>query len=373
MPTELTNYQCPACTGPLRFDGATGKLVCDYCGSSYDVAQIEALYADKNEKAENAFNAKEEKDSTGDGWDTSDLGSGEWGVADGMKQYNCPSCGAELICDENTAATSCPYCGNPTVVPGQFSGMKKPDFVLPFKLSKEDAQKALLEYYKGKKLLPGRFRSASVVKEVKGVYVPFWMYDGTAEADILFEGVKNHIYRSGDYEVTRSDHFDVRRAGTVPFEKVPVNASSKMKDEYMDALEPFDYNELKAFSQAYLPGFLADKYDKEANEIADKADQRVESTAVSVMRETVSGYDSVMIKGKSVRLRRGKVHYALLPVYMLTVKWKDTDYLFAVNGRSAKTVGELPVDKGRFWGYLCGIAAGLTAVITAVVYFLTAL
>lgn len=25
--------------------------------------------------------------------------------------------GAELICDESTAATSCPYCGNPTVVP----------------------------------------------------------------------------------------------------------------------------------------------------------------------------------------------------------------------------------------------------------------
>ncbi len=369
MPTELTNYQCPACTGPLHFDGATGKLVCDYCGSSYDVAQIEALYAEKNKKAETAFNAKEEKGS-GDGWDTSDLGSGEWGAEDGMKQYNCPSCGAELVCDANTAATSCPYCGNPTVVPGQFSGMRKPDYVLPFKLNQQDAQKALLQHYKGKRLLPGQFKSAGVVKEIKGVYVPFWMYDGTAEADVTFEGVKNSTYRSGDYEITKSAHYDVHRAGIVPFEKVPVNASSKMKDEYMDALEPFDYEELKTFSQAYLPGFLADKYDKEAEALADKADQRVENTAVNIMKQTVEGYSTVTVKSKAVRLERGKVHYALLPVYLLTVKWKDNDYLFAVNGRSAKTVGELPVDKGRFWGYLCGMAAGLTAAITAVIYLL---
>ena len=60
-----------------------------------------------------------------------------------MKAYNCPSCGAELICDASTAATSCPYCGNPTVVPGQFSGALKPDYVIPFKLSKEDAVAAL--------------------------------------------------------------------------------------------------------------------------------------------------------------------------------------------------------------------------------------
>lgn len=160
MPTQVTNYQCPACTGPLHFVGSSGKLECDYCGSKYDVAEIEALYAEKEQKAADAQKAAEEKNaqtaSTDTGWDTSGL-SGDWGQdAAGMKSYSCPSCGAELICDASTAATACPYCGNPSVVPGQFTGSLKPDFVLPFKLSKDDAVKALKAHYKGKPFLPAR-------------------------------------------------------------------------------------------------------------------------------------------------------------------------------------------------------------------------
>ena len=116
MPTQVTNYQCPACTGPLHFVGASGKLECEYCGASYEVAEIEALYAEKEEKAAAAQQAAEEANAgqnppseDGDAWDTSGF-SEDWGTeGDGMRAYSCPSCGAELICDENTAATSCPY------------------------------------------------------------------------------------------------------------------------------------------------------------------------------------------------------------------------------------------------------------------------
>ena len=164
MPAQVTNYQCPGCTGPLHFVGASGKLECEYCGASYDVAEIEALYAEKEEKAAAAQQAAEEKaakkkeaSAAGGDWDTSGF-SDDWGEEGAhMKAYSCPSCGAELICDESTAATSCPYCGNPTVVPGQFSGELKPDFILPFKLSREDAIKALKEHYAGKIFLPKSF------------------------------------------------------------------------------------------------------------------------------------------------------------------------------------------------------------------------
>ena len=142
MPTQVTNYKCPACTGPLHFVGASGRLECDYCGSTYDVAEIEALYAQKDAEAAQAQQAAEAKAAAQEAvqggetaWDVSGL-SGDWGAeGEGLKVYNCPSCGAELICDETTAATSCPYCGNPTVVPGKLSGALKPDYVLPFKLS----------------------------------------------------------------------------------------------------------------------------------------------------------------------------------------------------------------------------------------------
>ena len=143
MPAQVTNYQCPSCTGPLHFVGASGKLECDYCDASYDVAEIEALYAEKEEKAAAAQHAEEEKaaekqEASADGgdWDTSGF-SEDWGEeGERMKAYSCPSCGAELLCDESTAATSCPYCGNPTVVPGQYSGELKPEFNLPFRLGK---------------------------------------------------------------------------------------------------------------------------------------------------------------------------------------------------------------------------------------------
>ena len=138
MPTQVTNYQCPACTGPLHFVGASGKLECDYCGSTYDVAEIEALYAEKEAKAAETQQKEEQKqaarkqEAAEGGWDTSDM-SDDWGDdADAMRAYSCPSCGAELLCDETTAATSCPYCGNPTVVPGKFAGALKPEYVLPF-------------------------------------------------------------------------------------------------------------------------------------------------------------------------------------------------------------------------------------------------
>ena len=180
MPTQVTNYQCPSCTGPLHFSGASGRLECEYCGASYDVAEIEALYAEKEKKAAEAQQAAEEGGAgqgapatDGGAWDTSDFCE-DWGAeGDGMRAYSCPSCGAELICEESTAATSCPYCGNPTVVPGQFSGALRPDFIVPFKLSKEDAVKALKSHYKGKFFLPKSFTGENHVQEIRGIYVPF--------------------------------------------------------------------------------------------------------------------------------------------------------------------------------------------------------
>ena len=377
MPTQVTNYQCPACTGPLHFVGSSGKLECDYCGSRYDVAEIEALYAEKEKKAEQAQADAAQSSSPGQskaddtGWDTSGMNA-DWGAdASGMRAYSCPSCGAELICDETTAATSCPYCGNPSIVPGQFSGTLKPDFVLPFKLSKDDAVKALKAHYKGKPFLPRAFTAENHVQEIKGIYVPFWMFDGEAEGSAQYEATRSRSYTSGDYEVTETDHFDIYREGSLAFEKIPVDASSKMPDEYMDSIEPFDYAELKPFSTAYLPGFLADKYDVSAQDSQSRADTRCEGSLVSALRKTAVGYDSCVPVSQDIRLRRGKVHYALLPVWMLNTKWNGKNYLFAMNGQTGKLVGDLPTSAGKFWGTFAAITAGLTAVLSAIYLFLT--
>ncbi|MBR1497422.1 MAG: hypothetical protein IJ617_07345 [Oscillospiraceae bacterium] len=371
MPSMVTNYKCPACTGPLHFVGSSGKLECDYCGSVYEVKEIEALQAKEDAKAASAFEKEEHKPAAGaEEWDTSGLG-GDWGAAAaGMRAYNCPSCGAELICDQTTAATSCPYCGNTTIVPGQFSGTLKPDYVIPFVLDKDAAVAALKKHYLGKRLLPKAFTDGNHIEEVKGVYVPFWLYDGTADAEASFEATRSFRRRQGSYQVTTTEHFNVHRAGTLGFQKVPVDASSHMPDDHMDSIEPYDYSALKPFSTAYLPGFLADKYDISAEDSARRADERCENTAVKALAGTVMGYEMVIPREHRVRLSRGKVHYALMPVWMLSTTWNGQNFLFAMNGQTGKLVGDLPVDKGRFWTLFASVAAPVAAVVAILAYLL---
>lgn len=384
MPTQVTNYQCPACTGPLHYSAKSGKLACDYCGSSFDVAEIEALYARKeaeaaaakqaaDAKAEAAQAAKAEAAeaaAASGGWDTSDL-SRDWGAeADGLRVYSCPSCGAELICDQSTAATACPYCGNPAIVPGQFSGALRPDYILPFRLSKDDAVQALRAHYKGKPFLPRSFTSANHIEQIQGVYVPFWLFDGGAEGAASYRASNTNVFETGDYEITETRHYHVVRAGSLAFEKIPVDASSKMPDDHMDSIEPFDYAQLRPFSTAYLPGYLADKYDVTIDDSRDRADTRCRETLAQALRDTVTGYGACVTEREDLALRRGKVHYALLPVWMLSTKWRGQDFLFAMNGQTGKLVGDLPTDRGRFWGMFAAIAAPLTVALTAILQFL---
>lgn len=387
MPTQVTNYQCPACTGPLHYSAKSGKLECDYCGSSFDVADIEALYAHKEAEAAAAKQAADAKADAAaaaeteaaqaaaqsgnvGGWDTSGLSS-DWGAdADGLRVYSCPSCGAELICDETTAATSCPYCGNPTVVPGQFSGALRPDFILPFRLTKDDAVQALRAHYKGKPFLPKSFTSANHIEQIQGVYVPFWLFDGGAEGSASYRASNTSVYETGDYEVTETMHYDVFRAGSIAFEKIPVDASSKMPDDHMDSIEPFDYAQMQPFSTAYLPGYLADKYDVSVDDSRDRADARCRETLAQALRDTVTGYGTCVTDHTDIRLHRGKVHYALLPVWMLSTKWNGESFLFAMNGQTGKLVGDLSTDRGRYWGTFGAIAGVVTVALTVILQFM---
>ena len=380
MPSQITNFQCPACTGPLHFDGGIGKLRCDYCGSTFSVQEIEALYGEKIESAQQAAAAAAEAAQTAEetsthsvpeqDWDW-DAVSDDWGEAGAnMRAYTCPSCGAELICEATTVATQCPYCGNPTVVPSQFDGYLKPDYILPFKLDKEAAVKALKEFYKDKKLLPRAFASDNQIEKIQGVYVPFWLFNGTAEVDMSFRASRSMTHREGDRIITETDHFQLRRAGDVDFVRIPVDGSRRMPDAHMDAIEPFDYSELKPFSPAYLPGFLADKYDVDKEECAKRADERAAHTAEQVVAATaVGGYASCSPMGESIRLRRGEVNYALMPVWMLSTRWNDQSFLFAMNGQTGKLIGDLPVSRGRYWGWFARIAIPVAGALAALLYF----
>lgn len=359
MPDVVSNYQCPACGAPLRFDGPTGRLQCDHCGSSFSAEEIEAQYQAQNQQAAQAFDQQAQPTAEEVQWDV-----------EHMRAYNCPSCGAQLICDLTTAATSCPYCGNPSVIPGQLDGLLKPDCIIPFQVDKEGAIAALKAHYKGKVFLPRTFSDQNHIEQIQGVYVPFWLFDCQARASAQFEGTRSHSHREGQYRVTTTEHFHIRRDGTIDFAKVPVDGSTRMPDDHMDSIEPFDYRGLKPFSMSYLPGFLADKYDVSAQESEPRADLRCENAALEAIRDTVGGYETCTMLGHRVQLSRGRAHYALLPVWMLNTKWQGKDYLFAMNGQTGKLVGDLPTSRAKYWAVFAAIAAPVAAVIAAALFFL---
>lgn len=353
---EITNYKCPNCMAPLHFGETSGKLECDYCGSSFDVAEMEALYANQEQEAEETIEETEEETSSADD---------EWGEeAKGMKVYSCPSCGAQLFCDETTAATSCPYCGNSAIIQGQFQSSKRPKYLIPFKVDKKKAVETLKEHYKGKLFLPSSFTEKNHIEEIKGIYVPFWMFDAEADTEATFAATRSRTYKRGDYRITDTSHYEVFRSGLVEFQKVPVDASSKMPDDYMDSIEPFNYKKMKEFSTAYLPGFLADQYDVTSQEAFNRADVRCQKSALDAIRSTVRGYETVTLIQKNINLKQKDTQYALFPVWLLSTKWNNKNYLFAMNGQTGKMVGDLPVDKTKLTLWFLGIFLGFSTLLS---------
>ena len=91
---------------------------------------------------------------------------------------------------------------------------------------------------------------------------------------------------------------------------------------------------------------------------------------LDALGRTVSGYDTCIPRAQDVRLRRGKVHYALLPVWMLSTRWNGKSFLFAMNGQSGKMVGDLPTDAGKYWRTFAAIAAPAALLGTALSFLL---
>ncbi|MBP3232141.1 MAG: hypothetical protein J6M33_07655 [Anaerovibrio sp.] len=358
MADTSVNYKCPSCSAPLAYTPGKGnRIKCEYCEAEFSVEELEQLYAAKEASAAEAQKKKDAKiekkefelAEAGGAWDAEEISI--------LKAMTCSSCGAEIVCDNNTMATECVYCGNPTMVPGRYESQLRPDMVIPFQTTKEDAKKAFAEYHKGKWLLPNNFASGARVEAIQGMYVPYWLFDETVEAHGEFEATTSRYYTDGDYDVTETDHYRVLRSGTMTFNNVPVDGSVKMDDTWMESIEPFDYSQMVPFNTSYMAGFLADRYDVDAEAALPKAEDRIRESADGVLQDTVTGYDTCTTTSMSVLRTDGQEQYAMAPVWILTTKYENKPYTFMMNGQTGKLVGELPVDENKAKMY--GAAAWL--------------
>lgn len=356
---SLQDYKCPCCGGSIEFSSEIQKMKCPYCDTEFDVETLKQYDEElKNETPDNME------------WDT-EPGS-EWteGETEGMRIYICNSCGGQIIGDETLAATACPFCDSPVVMMGQFTGDLKPDYVIPFKLDKEDAKKALKKHMEGKRLLPKVFKDENHIDEIKGVYVPVWLFDTDADAKIRYRATQIRTWSDSNYTYTQTKHFSVFRGGSIGFENVPVDGSTKMADELMESIEPFYIKDAVDFQTAYLSGYLADRYDVNAKDSIVRANERIKKSTEQAFAATVNGYATVIPEQSSVSFSNGKSKYALYPVWLLNTSWEGKKYTFAMNGQTGKFVGDLPVDKAAYKKWLFGIAAGVSAVCFGLSYLL---
>lgn len=356
---QLKEYKCPCCGGAITFDSSIQKMKCPFCDTEFE---MEALAGYDNELKNEQADQMDWEVSTNSEWQEDEMQN--------LRTYICKSCGGEIVGDENTGATSCPYCGNPVVMMGQFSGALKPDYVIPFKLDKKAAKEALNRHYKNKPFLPKVFKNQNHIDEVKGIYVPFWLFDAQAEANIRYRATRVRSWSDSNYHYTQTSHYAVMRGGTIGFERVPVDGSSKMPDDLMESIEPFDFSDAVDFQTAYLAGYLADKYDVDAKQSVARANERIKQSTQESFAKTVQGYLSVIPESTNVRLHNGHAKYALYPVWILNTTWKNKKYIFAMNGQTGKLVGDLPVDNGAFARWLFGLWGVISVVAFGISYLL---
>ena len=380
----VISFKCPNCDGELIFDPSTQKYKCEYCASLFSQEELDAMKPAQTSEPESTDAASMGKTTDGPepkeqnrpenkaGGATKDQTENEsaqdktaGNEADAVT-YTCPSCGAQIVTDATTAATFCYYCHNPVVLGGRLEGKFLPDQVIPFSVSREDAEKGFKDYVCKKKFVPRAFYSKKQIESITGVYFPYWHYNTSLEGKMQGEARNVRVWRTGNTEYTETKYYQVSREGDVKLENLTENALGKANQELICGVMPYDFKAVKKFQLGFLSGFMAEKRDIEKNQIEKKVQQEARENAEKLMREKISGYSSVSVKNTDFQTLKEKWSYTLLPVWTITYKAKNGKiYYFSMNGQTGKVYGELPIDYKKI-----ALVSGIVSLVTLVILLL---
>lgn len=317
----------------MVFDGDSGMLTCESCGRQENIEQ------EQDPLKKQVFDHDE------------------------AHEYQCTSCGAVLITDTKTAATVCSFCGSPVVLGDRLSGQLAPAMVIPFSITKTEAIQAFRKWCRRGLLTPSGFMNADRIKEITGIYVPFWLYDLHNDAEVHGQGTKVRSYVRGDYEITETEFYDVYRRLKLNYVKVPVDAADKMDDKLMDRLEPFHYEQLKDFKTPYLSGYMAEKYSQDDRQLLPRAKDKISGYIRSAIQASVTGYTTMSFTNQQITTTYANANYVLLPVWILTYDFNRQEHMFAMNGQTGKVVGKPPISKLKVLSWFAGVSLGALLVI----------
>ena len=335
-------FKCPNCGGELLFEPSKQKYACPYCSSEFTQQELDEMTPVQGQEYEKEPEEAPSHDASGD------LSSASSETAEENAQavvYSCPSCGAQIVTDETTAATFCYYCHNPVVLEGRLSGDYLPDEVIPFKISREKAVEQFLQFTGSRKYVPKAFFNQEQIEKLTGVYYHYWVYEADVDAQIDAEANKIRVWRVGETEYTETSIFAVERAGTASFKNLTRNALRKANGELVEKVQPYRFKDLTAFSMGYLSGFQAEKRDMEKGEFEQELRKETAQYAQNLLRNSAGGYSSLRIRNSRHTPVKEAWHYVLLPVWVLTYQsLSGKMYYYAMNGQTGNVTGELPLD-----------------------------
>lgn len=359
----VISFKCPNCDGELVFEPSTQKYECPYCGSDFTQEQMDEMYPQEQPSRESVT-------ADFDGENTEDQQvKEEQKDQSGAVIYTCPSCGAEIITDETTAATFCYYCHNPVVLSGRLSGEYLPQWILPFSIDRKKAEQIFLEAMRKKKFVPKGFFDKKQIELLSGVYFPYWMVDWKGEGRLEAKATKVRVWRRGNTEYTETRFYKLYRSGDMAFPWISRNALRKANKKLVEGVQPYDVENAKEFSMGYLSGFQAEKRDMEREEFQQEIREDVKSYGEKLLKSTADGYTTVVVQDSEIRTQEEKWEYALVPAWVITYRGHNgKTYYYAINGQTGKVCGELPIDRKKvtiFSGilfavvFLLGLAGGL--------------
>lgn len=312
-------YECPNCAANLKFDIASQKLLCDYCGTMMDP------YAFCKERDAEETVAEDEYEVT---------------------VFTCPQCGGELISNDTTAATFCSFCGGSSILDSRISKEKRPKYIIPFKKTGEDCRKSYAQMMRRAIFAPSELKEENHISRFRSIYMPYWVYSFEKSGHVAFRGSSSQ--RSGDYVITK--YYKLESDVEAKYKGLTFDAAASFSDNLSNAIAPFEWREAREFTPSFLSGFYADTEDVAATEYqqdaADIVNQELCNQMLqdSVLRKYELGEDFV----SAMAPQTVQKDLAMLPVWFLTYRKKDRVSYAVVNGQTGKAAGDIPVDKTKY-------------------------
>ena len=222
---DVKQYKCPNCNAELKFDPDKQKFCCEFCLSDFSTEEVNNMLSQRREKADDKKKQEEKAQTEKKPQSPQDAERmrQQKEFEENTKLYSCPSCGAEIVSDMNTAASFCYYCHNPVILKGRVEGMYQPSKVIPFAFGKDKAVDIFNKWAAKKKYIPNDLISQKQIERMTGLYVPFWTAD--AETDTRFEaiGENEKSWTSGSYHYTQIKKYQIIRDLSVQYLGVPAD------------------------------------------------------------------------------------------------------------------------------------------------------